>query len=134
MDPTSFYFIPLLPSFVKHSSNHRVQQTSFERSLGTREGLVEDFSRRVCYRSILVDNLIRQIPTKSFPKGSLPCVPLDSTVSALILLRGLILCLEKGTRNTARTNILSLFASMRYRVFLKGEELDILNLNRVRGE
>lgn len=43
MDPTSFYFIPLLPSFVKHSSNHRVQQTSFERSLGTREGLVEDF-------------------------------------------------------------------------------------------
>lgn len=81
-----------------------------------------------------MDNLIRQIPTKSFPKGSLPCVPLDSTVSALILLRGLILCPEKGTRNTARTNILSLFASMRYRVFLKGEELDILNLNRVRGE
>lgn len=81
-----------------------------------------------------MDNLIRQIPTKSFPKGSLPCVPLDSTVSALILLRGLILCREKGTRNTARTNILSLFASMRYRVFLKGEELDILNLNRVRGE
>lgn len=79
-----------------------------------------------------MDNVIRQIPTKSFPKGSLPCVPLDSTVSALILLRG-ILCREKGTRNTA-TNILSFFASMRYRVFLKGEELDILNLNRVRGE
>ena len=132
---SSFYFIPLLPSFVKHSSNHRVQQTSFERSLGTREGLVEDF--RAVYAIVqfswimLFDKFQRNL----FQRGvRLPCVPLDSTVSALILLRGLILCPEKGTRNTARTNILSLFASMRYRVFLKGEELDILNLNRVRGE
>lgn len=135
MDPTSFYFIPLLPSFVKHSSNHRVQQMSFERSLGTREGLVEDF--RAVYAIvqfswiILFDKFQRNL----FQRGvRLPCVPLDSTVFTLILLRGLILCREKGTRNTARTNILSLFASMRYRVFLKGEELDILNLNRVRGE
>lgn len=132
MNPTSFYFIPLLPSFVKHSSNHRVQQTSFERSLGTREGLVEDF--RAVYAIVQFSWIILfgKFQRNLFQRGvSLPCVPLDSTVSALILLRGLILCPEKGTRNTARTNILSLFASMRYRVFLKGEELDILNLNRV---
>lgn len=129
---SSFYFIPLLPSFVKHSSNHRVQQTSFERSLGTREGLVEDF--RAVYAIVQFSWIILfgKFQRNLFQRGvSLPCVPLDSTVSALILLRGLILCPEKGTRNTARTNILSLFASMRYRVFLKGEELDILNLNRV---
>lgn len=120
---SSFYFIPLLPSFVKHSSNHRVQQTSFERSLGTREGLVEDF--RAVYAIVQFSwiMLFGKFQRNLFQRGvSLPCVPLDSTVSALILLRGLILCREKGTRNTARTNILSLFASMRYRVFLKGEE------------
>lgn len=75
MDPTSFYFIPLLPSFVKHSSNHRVQQMSFERSLGTREGLVEDF--RAVYAIvqfswiILFDKFQRNL----FQRGVSPVFP-----------------------------------------------------------
>lgn len=78
---SSFHFIPLLLPFVKHSSNH-VYGKRVSSDLETR-GL-EDFravwirmdknkydnTLRVWYRTILVDNLIQQIPTKSFSKGS----------------------------------------------------------------
>lgn len=52
-----------------------------------------DNTLRVWYRTILVDNLIQQIPTKSFPKGSqfLPCSPsILRFLLRFILLGGLI--------------------------------------------
>lgn len=74
-----------------------------------------DNTLRVWYRTILVDNLIQQIPTKSFPKGSqfLPCSPsILRFLLRFILLGGLIsfFFFAKNKKHEYFVKPLSLFA------------------------